>query len=139
MICKFSEHQNSIYSYDFAKKDAFCENTIYPYVFENNPFFSIFFKKIETPCFFKIIISFGSNYKLVFIFPVELWNYVLHFWKKDKIFNFMFLFSCKSCVFNGSSEIELLSFGSKTQFAQNYQCSFIGIKTKLSRKRHKTQ
>ena len=64
-ICKFSEQKNSIYSYDFAKKDAFCENTIYPYVFENNPFFSIFFKKIETPCFFKIIISFGSNSKLV--------------------------------------------------------------------------
>jgi hypothetical protein len=71
-ICKISEHKNSIYSYDFAKKDAFCENTIYPYVFENNPFFSIFFKKNEPPYFFKIIITFGSNYKLVLIFPLEL-------------------------------------------------------------------
>jgi hypothetical protein len=72
MICKFSEHKNSIYPYDFAKKDAFCENTIYPYVFENNPFFPTFFKKNETPYFFKIIITFASNYKLMVIFPVEL-------------------------------------------------------------------
>ena len=81
MICKFSEHKNSIYPYDFAKKDVFCENTIYPYVFENNPFFPTFFKKNETPYFFKIIITFGSNYKLVLIFPLELWNFVLHCWK----------------------------------------------------------
>jgi len=72
MICEFSEHTNSIYPYDFAKKGTFCENTIYPYVFENNPFFSIFFKENETPYFFKIIISFGSNYKLVSICPLEL-------------------------------------------------------------------
>jgi len=72
MICEFSDHKNSIYPYDFAKKGTFCENTIYPYVFENNPFFSIFFKENETPYFFKIIISFGSNYKLVSICPLEL-------------------------------------------------------------------
>jgi len=71
-ICKFSEQKNSIYSYDFAKKDVFCENTIYPYVFENNPFFSIFFKENGISYFFKIIISFGSNYKLVSRCPLEL-------------------------------------------------------------------
>jgi hypothetical protein len=33
-------------------KATFCENTIYPYVFENIPFFSIFFKNNRTPYFF---------------------------------------------------------------------------------------
>ena len=82
MICEFSEHKNSIYPYDFAEKGIFCENTIYPYVFENNPFFSIFFKENEISYFFKIIISFGSNYKLVSRCPLELWKCVVHFWKK---------------------------------------------------------
>jgi hypothetical protein len=53
-------------------KTTFCENTIYPYVFENIPFFSIFFKNNRTPYFFKIIINFGSNYKLMVIFSLEL-------------------------------------------------------------------